>query len=80
MDAFETRVIAVIADDLGIPHAELTPASRFAEDYGLDAFGVTELLLRLGEEFDVSLMDDPDAIATVRDAIDAVRELAPQAG
>ncbi|WTW91886.1 phosphopantetheine-binding protein [Streptomycetaceae bacterium NBC_01309] len=77
MDAFENRIIAVVADELGIPEAEVTPDSRFAEDYGLDAFDVAALALRLAEETEVVLRaDDIEAITSVRDLVDAVRELA----
>ncbi|WTW92464.1 phosphopantetheine-binding protein [Streptomycetaceae bacterium NBC_01309] len=81
MDAFETRIIAVVADELGIPETEVTPPSRFADDFGMDEFGVAGLALRLNEEFDVVLAhDEIQAIDTVRDLVDAVRELAPQVG
>ena len=80
MDAFETRIIAVVADELGIPETEVTVGSRFADDFGMDAFGVAGLALRVSEEFEVALShDDIESVESVRDLIDAVRELAPQA-
>ncbi|MEU8138670.1 acyl carrier protein [Streptodolium elevatio] len=80
MDAFETRIIAVVADELGIPEAEVTERSQFADDFGMDTFAVAGLALRVSEEFEVALShDDIEAFDTVRDLIDAVRELAPQA-
>lgn len=79
MQSLENRLMAVIADELGIPETEVTPRSRFADDYGVDDFGVAGLALRLNDEFDVTLShDDIESVGTVGDLIDLVRELAPQ--
>lgn len=57
----------------------MSELSRFADDFGMDTFAVAGLALRVSEEFEVALShDDIEAVATVRDLIDAVRELAPQ--
>lgn len=80
MDAFESRIIAVVADELGIPETEVTSQSWFADDFGVDTFGVAELALRLGDELGVTLSaGDIEAVGSVRDLIDALRELTPQA-
>ncbi|MDI2128390.1 phosphopantetheine-binding protein [Yinghuangia seranimata] len=81
MDAFESRIIAVVADELGIPESEVTPASRFADDFGVDEFGIAGLALRLGDELDADVAlshEDVEAVESVGDLIDAVRRLAPQ--
>ncbi|MCF2527203.1 acyl carrier protein [Yinghuangia soli] len=80
MTAYENRVIAVVADETGIPEAEVNARSRFADDFGMDTFAVAGLALRVSEEFEVAFShDDIEAFDTVGDMVDAVRELAPQA-
>ncbi|GAA4962596.1 hypothetical protein GCM10023205_28000 [Yinghuangia aomiensis] len=75
----QARVSDVIADELAVPVAQLTAESRFHDDYGLDEFGIAELVLRVNEEFGADLsFADVEAVSTVRDLVDLVVRRTPR--
>ena len=56
MDAdLEKRVVAAIADQTRCPLAQLSPQTDLFRDLGVDGDDARDLLLRLGEEFEIDL-------------------------
>ncbi len=64
----ERRVLAVIADQLGI--VEVWPEGRLLEDFGADSLDVAELLVALEEEFGTAIDEGVvTEVTTVEEAI-----------
>lgn len=58
----------IIAEQLGIDEAEITPESHFIDDLGADSLDTVELVMALEEEFGTEIPDeDAEKILTVGD-------------
>lgn len=69
MSIFED-VKKVIAEDLGVDEASITPDSKIIEDLGADSLDVVELIMALEEKFNIQIPDeDGQKIATVDDIV-----------
>jgi len=69
MAVFE-KVRDVIAEELNVSEDQITPDASFADDLGADSLDVVELVMRLEDEFDISIPDeDAEKIRTVGDAV-----------
>ncbi len=67
------RVVAIVAEQLGIRKSEAVREARFREDFGIDSLDEIELALQLSEDFDIPIPDeDAVGLLTVGDAIDYV--------
>lgn len=76
-DVFE-RVKKIVADQLSVDPAEVTPTASFANDLGADSLDVVELVMALEEEFDIEIPDEAaEGIATVQAAVDYIQDKAP---
>ncbi len=65
----------IIAEELGIDPSEVKEDARFIEDLGADSIGLMELVMKLEEEFGVTIPDeDIEKIQTVGDAIKYIQE------
>ena len=63
----------IIAEQLGVDEAEVTPSASFVDDLGADSLDQVELVMALEEKFDLEIPDeDAEKIRTVQDAIDYV--------
>ena len=66
----EQQVKEIIAKQLGVDIAEVTPEASFIEDLGADSLDTVELVMAFEEAFDVEIPDDDaEKIAKVKDAI-----------
>ncbi|HSD52160.1 MAG TPA: acyl carrier protein [Candidatus Methylomirabilis sp.] len=73
--ALDEKVKKIIADQLGVDEAEVTPEAKFIDDLGADSLDTVELVMALEEEFGIEIPDeDAEKIATVRDAINYIHE------
>lgn len=54
----EQRVKTIIADNLGISEAQISPDAKFIEDLGADSLGLVEIVMALEEEFGVDIPDE----------------------
>jgi len=71
-DIFE-RVKKIVAEQLSVEAAEITPESSFANDLGADSLDQVELVMALEEEFELEIPDeDAEKIGTVGDAVQYV--------
>ena len=69
----ETKLNALLVDDLGIDQDRIAPDASFASDLEIDSLGVVELLMALEDNFGVKIPDDEaESITTVREAVDLV--------
>ena len=70
-----TRVIDIVAEQLGVDKEKVTPETSFVNDLGADSLDTVELVMELEEEFDISIPDDAaDKIQTVGQAIEFIEK------
>ncbi len=75
MAELETKVKAIIAEQLGVEESEVTDNASFVDDLGADSLDTVELVMALEEEFDIEIPDeDAEKIASVNDAISYIKE------
>lgn len=80
MTELQARVIASIAEVLGVPQERVTPDAYLIEDLGADSLDAVELGLLLEEEYHIALDDEIIlALITVQDLIKVVEQLSAQA-
>jgi acyl carrier protein len=69
----ETKVKAIIAEQLGVAQEQIKDASSFIEDLGADSLDIVELVMAMEEEFEVEIPDEQaENIKTVRDAVNYI--------
>ncbi|EDZ95987.1 MAG: acyl carrier protein [Limnospira sp. PMC 1291.21] len=68
-DTFET-VKKIVAEQLEVDPAQVTPEANFVNDLGADSLDTVELVMALEEEFDIEIPDEAaEKITTVQDAV-----------
>ncbi len=66
----EEKVKQIIAEQLGVDEAEVTPTASFVDDLGADSLDTGELVMAFEEGFEIEIPDeDAEKIQTVQDAI-----------
>lgn len=69
------QVQAIIVDKLGVEESEVTESANFTNDLGADSLDTVELLMEFERVFGIKIPDEETStIATVKDAIDKVKE------
>lgn len=69
--AEETKIIDIIANQLGVDKDTVTPQANIVDDLGADSLDVVELVMALEEAFDLEIPDeDAEKIRTVQDIFD----------
>jgi len=69
MSDIEARVKKIIAEQLGVPEADVTNEKAFVADLGADSLDTVELVMALEDEFGIEIPDeDAEKIQSVRDA------------
>ena len=80
MSDIEARVKKIIAEQLGVPEADVSNEKAFVADLGADSLDTVELVMALEEEFETEIPDeDAEKITTVQQAIDYVTSHAKKA-
>lgn len=75
MSDTQTRVIKMVAEQLGVKEDEVKPDSSFIEDLGADSLDTVELIMALEEEFDTEIPDeDAEKLGSVKDAVDYIEK------
>ena len=74
-EAIVKQVKAIIVDKLGVEESEVTESANFTNDLGADSLDTVELLMEFERVFGIKIPDEETStIATVKDAIDKVKE------
>jgi acyl carrier protein len=72
MNTFE-KISTLMAEQLGIDKASITPDSEIIKDLGADSLDVVEMLLELEKEYGVEITDEQAAdLKTVGDIVSLV--------
>ncbi|HKI51077.1 MAG TPA: acyl carrier protein [Geothermobacteraceae bacterium] len=75
MASIEERVKQIVAEQLGVDDAQVTPEASFMDDLGADSLDTVELVMALEEEFDIEISDeDAEKILTVQNAISYITD------
>ncbi len=54
----EGRICTLVADQLGVDVAEVTPDASILDDLGADSLDVVELVMSLEDAFDIEVPDE----------------------
>ena len=74
MSDIEARVKKIIAEQLGVPEADVTNEKAFVADLGADSLDTVELVMALEEEFGTEIPDEEaEKLTSVQQAIDYVK-------
>lgn len=69
----DEKVKEIIAKQLGVNVAEVTPEASFVEDLGADSLDTVELVMAFEETFNIEIPDeDAEKITKVKDAIEYI--------
>ncbi len=72
----EEKVKEIIAKQLGVNAAEVTPEASFVEDLGADSLDTVELVMALEEEFGHEIPDEQaEKLQSVGDVIKYIEDL-----
>ncbi|MBO4989240.1 MAG: acyl carrier protein [Clostridia bacterium] len=70
------KVSEMLASQLGVSVAKITPESEIVKDLGADSLDVVELLMTLEEETGITVPDDEvESIKTVQDIVNMIEKL-----
>ncbi len=74
-EELKSKVIGIIAEQLGIEEEEIKLEASFVDDLGADSLDIVELVMALEEEYNIEIPDeDAEKIKTVQDAITYIQE------
>lgn len=66
----ESRVKAIIAEQLGISEEDVQLESRLMEDLGADSLDKVELIMAIEAEFEIEISDEEaDGMHTIHDVV-----------
>ena len=75
MDNIEQRVKKIVAEQLGVPEADIKNESSFVNDLGADSLDTVELIMEFEKEFNISIPDEQaETITTVGQAVAYLEE------
>ena len=70
----ETKVIDIVAEQMGVDRAEITRETSFTNDLNADSLDTVELVMEFEDEFDTSIPDEnAEKIQTVGEAIEFIK-------
>jgi len=71
----EEKVIAIVAEQMGVDKGEINRETHFVNDLNADSLDTVELVMEFEDEFETSIPDeDAEKIQTVGQAIDFIKE------
>ncbi|MCK8600418.1 acyl carrier protein [Desulfoferrobacter suflitae] len=72
----KSKIIEIIANQLGVEKDIITPEANVVDDLGADSLDVVELVMALEEAFDMEIPDeDAENIRTVKDIFDYLEKV-----
>jgi acyl carrier protein len=70
----EDKVIAIVAEQMGVDKAEIKRETNFVNDLNADSLDTVELVMEFEDEFETSIPDEEaEKIQTVGQAIDFIK-------
>jgi len=77
----ESKVIAIVAEQLGVDKTEISRETSFVNDLNADSLDTVELVMEFEDEFDMSIPDEEaEKIQTVGQAIEYIEKIAKEKG
>ena len=74
MDTY-SKVVSIIAEQLGISEESVSANSDVVKDLGADSIDIVQLLMAMEDEFGVTVTeDDADRLKTVGDIVKIIEE------
>jgi len=71
----ESKVIEIVAEQMGADKAKITRATNFVDDLNADSLDTVELVMEFEDEFDTSIPDEQaEQIKTVGAAIEFISQ------
>lgn len=71
--AIETKVIEIVAEQMGVDKGEVSRDTHFINDLNADSLDTVELVMEFEDEFETSIPDEEaEKIQTVGQAIDYI--------
>ena len=71
----ESKVIDIVAEQMGAEKAKITRETSFVEDLNADSLDIVELVMEFEDEFETSIPDDQaEKIKTVGEAIEFIKQ------
>ena len=71
----ETKVIEIVAEQMGVDKSEITRETSFTNDLNADSLDTVELVMEFEDEFETSIPDEQaEKIQTVGQAIDFIKQ------
>ena len=71
----ETKVIDIVAEQLGADKAKISRDTSFVDDLNADSLDTVELVMEFEDEFETSIPDDQaEKIKTVGEAIEFIKQ------
>ena len=71
----ETKVIGIVAEQMGVDKDQITRETSFTNDLHADSLDTVELVMELEEEFDTQIPDEQaEKIHTVGQAVDFINK------
>lgn len=69
------KVIAIVAEQMGVDKGEITLETNFVNDLNADSLDTVELVMEFEDEFETSIPDEEaEKIQTVGQAVDFIKE------
>jgi acyl carrier protein len=73
-DDIETKVIEIVAEQMGVDKSTITRDTHFINDLNADSLDTVELVMEFEDEFELNIPDEEaEKIQTVGQAIDHIR-------
>eukprot|EP00308_Calcidiscus_leptoporus_P026546 CAMPEP_0119355320 /NCGR_PEP_ID=MMETSP1334-20130426/4162_1 /TAXON_ID=127549 /ORGANISM="Calcidiscus leptoporus, Strain RCC1130" /LENGTH=128 /DNA_ID=CAMNT_0007369113 /DNA_START=193 /DNA_END=580 /DNA_ORIENTATION=+ len=74
MEEVEDKVKSIIAEQLGVDIASVTPEASFTEDLGADSLDAVELIMAIEEAFDIEIPDEEaESMTTPAECVTAIK-------
>ena len=71
----ESKVIDIVADQMGVEKGKITAETSFVNDLNADSLDTVELVMAFEEEFGIEIPDDAaETIQTFGDAVKFIKE------
>ncbi len=69
----QSKVVKIVAEQMGVPEAEIRRETSFVQDLNADSLDTVELVMEFEEQFELSIPDEEaEKIQTVGQAIDYI--------